>query len=391
MTELVLMPRKALAAEVRSAEIKLPNGYLADLLPSRVPINYLQKNPVTWTDSQDKGLMLRALAKKPVAQIKSFGLDKIEQHFVLPLKKDGTLLFLSADDDDIRILSPVASIDVFAAFAELLRPTEAAPALDVEWELSQEALMALFAIIDRFRFMMSASLVARTGLDALVFDNAALHEQLKTGAKTQDYRWLCAYLPLLYPEAQTLTKVRLIAACDQLAKKDLLLKVGSKSSPAFIPSNALVNVAYQFLNPLPSVLFHRAASRGSPTGEIVMVLSGQTFWRLKCNKRKSFLSCIEGLQVIEVLHRELGTVLSEPSERVADATRPSESAEPVPTPAPDATGDEVSEAAEPEKEAMSAKPTHGAKAKFCTNCGSNLKLGVRFCTACGTQFEDRVT
>ncbi len=386
MTAQISMNLAQLAAELEAAATTLPKSRLLDMLSGGAAESALEKTPVDWPAGLEKGLILRALAKKPIAQATAFGLDKPEQHFLLPYKKNGLLLLLNSLDEDIRLHAPADPIDVFAAFAELLQPTEAAPSLNVDWEFGQEALVALFAIVDRLKLLQAASLLERRGFEAITFDLDSLLEQIRSGAETPDYRWLCAYLPGLFPGFKPLAITKVAAGCDQLAKSDLVLNIGARSKPVYMPSNILMTLAHEFFNPLPALLFHQAPTRDNPAGKKAMLFSGRTIWHLSCGKRKSTLRCIEGISVLGILQEELHTVAIK--DEVGEGV---ESTRELP---PEKIVEPVAQRSQKERQSTSSTSqstvsdnSTNTKQKFCTECGAPLKPTQKFCTSCGKQAD----
>ncbi len=380
MTEVVSMNRVDLVAEIKSLAIGIPDGALKALLfgghdPSASASS--DRPPVNWPNALDRSLLLRGLATTSVAQAKSFALDRSADHFVHQYKSDGSLLMLTVSGDSVRLLAPAMSSDVFAAFATLLQPTEAAPPLNVELEFSIDALTAFCAIVDRFRLLFAASLVQRQGLDAIWFGIPELEEQIKTGRETPDFRWLSALHPHLFPD-QSYKPGVLAKGCEQLVVKKLLTKNVENRTPFYSPSPLLLNIAFHFINPLPTVIFEPMATGNRAGSKRTALINAHSLWLVECEQRKAFLCSIDGMSALGVLGEHIPVMISE-NESVEKQK--------MEAPAPAQKEQTLGLSAKKEVPSQMAKPV----LKFCRHCGSKLVPNTEFCKSCGTPVKKQVS
>ncbi len=368
MTELITTTCVTLASNIKSHALQLSDGPLRKILTEGANESKEQRT-INWPHGVNKSVLLDQISSQPYLYLKSFSLDKIGHHFIYPYEHEGDLTMLTISGSEVRILVPTAPRDVFAGIAGLLLPTEAAPPLNVKYNLSPNAFTSLCAIIDLIRQLFATSLVLRQGIENILFTVSELEEQIQAGKHRNDYRWFGAMLEHLVQDQ--LYHSRIISnGCDQLELEGLITSHAKEGMKAFAPTQSLINVALQFVNLLPALTIDRANSPGDKGENITTILNGQCLWCVESTKQSIKFESIDGLSAVSLI----SAVLREQSEK--NKTRQS--------------GEKRSKTKDNKTAISTDKKDGNAKLiakKFCTNCGEAVKQNTRFCTNCGHQLN----
>ena len=344
-------------------------GALAGFLARRTREDDREPESATAKDFANPAQLLADLASAPLAEITTIAADRTEVHQVFC--EDGlTARVLSLDGATCRIIEQASAQRIAAGFAEIIAPFAAAPPVQIELELSEEAAIALCAILDHLRMLFAASLLQRTALDTLAIGVEDLVEQVAQSEERPDYRWLVAILAVARNKAVgPVGRVReaLESGCRELAGIGVIETAGEAQGGYFLPTVELIDLAVELMNPLPALVLAAGPDTGGEGYAARTLFRGSAIWLLETGGARNVLRSIDGLEAISLIagHLKPRAMESAP-ERAVAASLPQEH--------------------EPRQFEPAGSNADAPEAARCPSCGAQRNAGARFCTRCGTGF-----
>lgn len=354
MTSLIITTKSELAAEFTAYHIGLPkNSFLSKLGIIAKPELKADTVAMAWPDGITPAAILGGLATIPLAQITTFSVDTEEIHLIFQTAEDGVFTLFSTSNEAVTLVCGLKKTDIYATFAEILGLVETAPPTAFNLEMSLNATTAFFAILDRLKLLLAASLVERTGLPSLGMRLEDLSDQLKSGENIADYRWFCAILPKVFNMNIPRTLPILKSGCDELESMGVLSRVSEGQNLLYEPSAELVCTALELIFPAPSLVF--SSADGTKNQALV---AGRSTWSMRHDKEQLFFESIDGLAAFRLMVDTLDL---------------------------DNMHDQKSGTSQPAKTEERDRAQSAVQNNFCVHCGEKLNAAQKFCTKCGTQ------
>ena len=369
MASTITTSQEQLVLEIKNQGLKLAKGHplsarLAGIKPAKSPT----QGP-GWSAEIGGVDLVNSLGHFPRQAAVTFSVDQIEDHMVFS-GQDNLWNLLTLVGDKVSILAGLENRELVGIFVELLNPTRSAPSSGYSIALGKSGLVALYAAIDRIRLMMFASMIERTGLQTLAFRIDDLQEQVSTGLKSADYRWLCATLESSIGTKVSSSKKLIGEGCTELVAAGLLTSVVRQKTAIFIPTPVLIDAALELLNPQPiMVLKGNGKTLGKDT--TVSIFCGRSFWSMTRNQEQFRFGSIDGLDAIELINQAF----------IFDGFKDAGEAE-----APNPLNDLNSVASHPTETDENSEPKATPRlSTICKNCGVELQPSKKFCSSCGTR------
>lgn len=348
MTSFIMTTKPQLAAEFTEYGVDLPNAcFISKLgIPTR-PEQKSDKPVIKWPDGISPAAVLGGLTASPMAHIAALSVDTEETHLIFASGKDGIFTLFSMSGEAVTLVCGLTKADICATFAEILGLAETAPPSAFTVETDFNATVALFAIIDRLKLLLAASLVERSIVPSLDMRLEDLSEQVDDGQNKTDYRWFCAILPIILSKTIPKTKSALKSGCKTLEKQGLLAKISKGKNVLYRPNNRLVSLALELIIPMPNLIFFD--DEGTKTQAL---FAGRSTWSMRYVNDKCCFESVDGLAAFGLISTCLD--LNRRTDHAADAT--------------------------------SERQPQALNKAVCVQCGTQHNPSQKFCTKCGAEF-----